>query len=149
MAVQQTLNIDTTPFVLHDIAAYRIGDAVIKQDAGRDGDISQYTLMSKEAATQKWVPFSNEAAVDGTAIPQGIYMGDDIPEADIIAGDVLDNQILITGVIFDEEKLVIENLKTLDTVIDAGAIQAKTVRDHLRTLLLIPVKTISSSKGAA
>jgi hypothetical protein len=81
------------------------------------------------------VPFTDETATDGDAIPQGIYVGPDIPAADLVAGDVVDNQILVGAALFDVNQLVIENSKTLNTVINAtgGAdnINIKTVRDYL------------------
>jgi hypothetical protein len=107
--------------------------------------------MGKVAATGKWVPFTDETATDGSAVPQGIYMGDDIPAADIVAGDVEDVPILVHGMKFNEDKLVIENSKTLDTIVapsDAtNTYIDKTVRDILRERTLIPMNTQSGSRA--
>jgi hypothetical protein len=141
MAVQARLNIDTTDFIIREMPAHREDNAIIAEDAGRATDLLQYTLMGKVAATEKWVPFTDETATDGSAENFGIYMGADIAAADIVAGDVIDNAIIYRGLRFDEDKLVIENSKTLATVIGATTIHAHTVRDGLHDQDLIPQKT--------
>lgn len=135
MTVQARTDITNYPFILEGNAYDRDGQTLL-QDAGRTADLVFGTLMSKVAATGKWVPFTDETATDGTAIPQGILNTSDIPFADIAAGDVADIKIIIGGdrVLIDKNQLTIENSKTLDTVIGAGTVQAKTVRDHLQTI---------------
>jgi hypothetical protein len=81
----------------------------------------------------------------GTDIPQGIYMGDEVAAADLVAGDVVDAPILIFGAVFDEDKLVLENSLDLDDVVGAGNPGAKTIRDILRTVDLIPKTTRTTS----
>jgi len=147
MAVQNRANLDSTPFILYSYPGVREDDAVLLQDAGRATPLLQFTLMAKVAATGKWVPFTNEAAVDGTAIPQGIYLGDDIPAADIVAGDVVDLPIVIAGVRFDANKLVIENSKLLTTVITIGTTDLRSVFDHLVDQILIPENTINIARA--
>jgi hypothetical protein len=112
--------------------------ATLAQHAGRSGDIEPYTLVSKIAATGKWQVFNNEAAGDGTAIPQGIYVGPTVAEADIQAGDVENFPVLLRDAHFREAWLVIENAKTLDTIITVGTTDLRVVRDHLMGLNLIP-----------
>lgn len=151
MGIQNRLDIDTRPFILEELpVCKRLDRAVIAQDAGRTTDLESRTLMAKIAATGKWVPFTNEAATDGTAKPAGIYDPEgelgDIAAADIAAGDVTDVPIIIFGALFDDSKLIIENSKTLDTVIAAGTVQAETVADALRKISLIPQSTISGSQ---
>lgn len=92
-------------------------------------------------ANGKYVPF-DPAAVNGAEIPSGIYMGEDIAAADLVAGDVVDAPIVYTGMKFDEAKLIFDDgSTTLDTVLSNG----KTVRDNLALLTLIPVQTQSST----
>ena len=90
----------------------------------------------------------------GNTVPDSSALGDDadpegslgdIPFADIAAGDVADVPIVIFGALFDDEKLIIENSKTLDTVIATGTVQAQTVADALIKRSLIPQSTISGS----
>lgn len=109
-------------------------DGVIIQDAQRATPLVFGTLMAQIAATRKWTPFINEAAVDGSGIPRGVYIGPDILAATIMAGDVNNSMIATKGdptAIYDTAQLVIENSKTLNTVIGAGTIHAKTVKQAL------------------
>ena len=145
MGVQVVGNVDTTQFILYTFPSLRKDDAVILQDAGRATPLVQYTLMAKIAATGKYVPYTDETAVDGTAIPAGIYMGDDIAAADLVAGDVVDAPILFFGARFADTKLVIENSKLLTTIIAVGTINARTVEDELVRLTLIPENFVNIS----
>jgi hypothetical protein len=135
MSVQASQDNNSVPFIRFANPAVIDEEAVLSQDAGRSAVLASKTLMAKIAATQKWEPFTDETATDGTALPQGIYVGPDIAAADLVAGDVVDNQILVGAALIDANQLVIENSKTLDTVINAtgGAdnINIKTVRDYL------------------
>lgn len=150
MAVQVRGDLDTRNFILKTYPATRRDQATIAQDAGRTTTLEPFTLMAKVSATQKWVPFTSETAVDGSAIPQGIYLGEQILAATLVAGDVEDVPILENGADFDEALLIIENSKTLDTVIatsDATNVYSKkTVRDYLADKMLIAVDTISISE---
>lgn len=146
MSVQAFSQNKNLAFILSGCALSR-PDAVILQDAGR-GSVSLVfgTLMAKVAATQKWVPFTNEAATTGAANPQGIYIGADIAGADLVAGDVIDSPILVGDAIVDLNQIVIENSKTLDTIIGATSVNARTVRDQLsyRGIFLEDTVNISS-----
>lgn len=134
--------------VIFGHAAVKQGQT-LKQDAGRSGDLVHNTLMAKVAATGKWIPFTNEASTDGTAIPQGIYIGDDITEADIKAGDVEDLQILVGAwVVIDKNLLTIENSKLLTTVITVGTTDLRTVEDHLAESGIFMQDTIEISSFA-
>jgi hypothetical protein len=97
-------------------------------------------------ANGKWVPF-DPATVDGSEVPQGIYMGADITAAALVAGDVIDNPITIHGIRFDADKLVFDDgSTTLDTLLSSGL----TVREELRhlTLIAIPTRTTSLPENA-
>jgi hypothetical protein len=149
MAVQGRSNIDTRPFITYTLNAVRKDQEILLTDAGRTTPLASRTLMAKVAASGKWVPFTDETATDGTGIPQGIYdpegVRGDIAAADIAAGDVADVPIVIYGAIFDKDRLVIENSKTLGTVIGATTVQARTVSDVLRERALIAEDQISVS----
>ncbi len=150
MSVQNSGNIDTRPFILESgPAAYRKDAETLLQDGGRGSDLLSRTLMAKIAVGGKVVPYTDETATNGTAIPFGVFDPEgvfgDIPQQDIIDGDVLDIPILLFGAAFDKDKLVIENAKTLDTIIAVGTINARTVEDELRRNALIAVDTISAS----
>ncbi len=131
MTVQVSTNNSSVPFVRAGDSLYRDSETLL-QDAGRTTPLVCGTLMAKVAASQKWVPFTDETATDGTAIPQGIYIGPDITAAAIVAGDVVDLPILVGAtVIIDEDQLVIENSKTVNTVITVGTTDLRTVMDRL------------------
>lgn len=152
MSVQTQTDVDTRPFVLESGPdAYRKDAEILLQDGGRATDLLSRTLMAKIAATGKIEPYNDETGTDGTAIPYGIFDPEgsfgDVPKQDIIDGDVLDLPILLFGAAFDKDKLVIENAKTLDTIIAVGTINARTVEDELRRNSLIAVDTIAASKG--
>jgi hypothetical protein len=153
MSVIQTEGqLDNTPFLLSG-TPIKTTTSVIKQIAGHVGDLKQFTLMAKIGEggdAGKWLPFTDEAATDGTAIPQGIYVGADIAEASIQGGDISDVEILIGGnVMVAEEKLVIEAGKTLDTIIIVGTTDKRTVRDHLQDAAITPRPTIYINEYAS
>ena len=150
MTVQSQLDINTTPFVLFSNMSSRKDNAVLLQDAGRGiVDLAPFTLLAQISASEKWVPWTDIAAVDGSAIPSGIFLPSDIQgailAADIVAGDVEDVPILVFGAKFDEDKLVIENSLTLETVIAAATVNNKTAREVLIEKSLIPVRTTTAS----
>jgi len=94
-------------------------------------------------ANGKFVPF-NPALADGSEIIIGIFLGDDIAFADLVAGDVEDAPILINGARFDGDKLVFDDgVTTLDTVLATG----KTIRDTLTEIQLIPESSQTASRA--
>jgi hypothetical protein len=68
-------------------------------------------------------------------------MGPEIAAATIVAGDVIDLPIVYRGMTFDEAKLVIENSKTLATIIDTGVVPARSLRDAIAGQDLIAQQT--------
>lgn len=129
MAVQDRLNVTTVPFIRSGESLVREADT-IAQDAGRSAVLAPFTLMAKVAASGKWTPFILETATNGTALPQGVYMGDEIAAATLVAGDVIDVPILVGNAVIDTEQLVIEAAKTLATIIGA-TVEQRTVQDEL------------------
>lgn len=142
MAVQTRTDNVNKPFVLFG-DAFSEPDAVIEQDAGRSGALVYGTLMAKFSASQTWAPFTDETATDGTAIPLGIYIGPEVTEAAIVAADVVDSPMLVGHhITIDVDQLVIENSKTLATVIATGTIAAQTVKDFLANIGIYTEATI-------
>lgn len=138
MAVQTNLTNSVLPFFLEG-EVFGTASAVIEQDAARTTDLVQFTLMGQKAANRKWVPFTSLTATDGTAARFGIYTGDDIAAADLVAGDVTDMPMVTvgSGTPFDQGRLVIENSLTLNSVI-ADGINTRTVGAALELQGLIP-----------
>lgn len=129
--VQSRTNNSNVPFIRGG-NGYSEDDLTILQNVGRTVDLVFGTVMAKVAASQIWVPFTDETATDGSAIPQGIYIGEDIAAADLVAGNVTDAVILIGGrCVVDADEITIENSKTLGTVITVGTTDLRTVKDHL------------------
>lgn len=128
--VQASVNNSNVPFIRSGDSLTR-PDGIIAQDAGRVAVLAPLTLMAKVVASQKWTPFILETATDGTAIPQGVYLGPEITAAALVAGDVVDSNILVGNAIIDSAQLVIEASKLLTTIVNTGTIQAQTVQDHL------------------
>lgn len=144
MNVQTSIVNKVLAFILYGIG-YSRPDQTILTDAGRTTVLAFGTLMAKIAATQKWVPFTDETATDGTASPQGIYIGPDIAAADLVAGDIADAHILVGQASVDADQLVIENSKTLNTIIGVTSVNARTVKDQLAFRGLFVEDTIQIS----
>jgi len=150
MSVQSRTNNINKPFILSGDSLIRNNETIL-QDAGRTAVLAPFTVMAKVAASQKWVPFTDETAVDGGAIPQGIYLGPEIAAADLVAGDVIAPTILIGDGIIDEAQLILdEGATTLDTVITVGTTDLRTVKDHLanRGIFVEETVAISSPENA-
>jgi hypothetical protein len=142
MVVQNRQDNTYAPFIIGG-EAVADDDGVITQDAGRTTVLAKYTLLSRTPADKKWIPFTDETAVDGTQLPIGVLISDDIAAADIVAGDVGNHIILRSKAIFDRGQLVIENSKTLDTVITS---ETMTVSDWLISVGLVPEYTTNISE---
>ena len=145
MSMQSRSNIDNRAFILSGMTFVKEAETII-QDAGRTAVLKFGTLMAKIAASGKWTPFINEAATNGTAHPQGIYVGDELTAAKIVAGDVLNCPILVGGVCtIDSGQLTIEASKTLATVITVGTTDLRTVEDHLQTKGIFVESTVDAA----
>ena len=80
---------------------------------------------------------------NGENIPAGIYLGDSITAAELVAGDVVDRPIVVGGIApLNEPLLVLENSLTLaDIVVEKN----KTIRAVLTELGLYPEATVDGS----
>ena len=86
-----------------------------------------------------WVPF-NPANVDGSQVPAGIYIGDQIPAASIAAGVNTACPIVVAGIgaEFDYSLMTIENGASIVT----GLLGGLTVREALYLLGFLSSDTI-------
>jgi hypothetical protein len=138
MAAQASSNLSNKPFVVHGTPGTD-SRYPFKQDAGRSGALAEFTLLAFDSTNRKWVAYTDETATDGTAIPRAISISS-ATEAEIKAGDVSNFWVYYTGPFrFDESKLVIENSKTLNTVVNVPTNLKKTVRELLHDIDMIPV----------
>lgn len=98
------------------------------------GDI--FTIEA--TAVDKWTAFE-EDEVNGAQIPIGVFLGSEILAATIVAGDVVDEPILVGGCCtIDENQLVIEGAATLDSILVNG----KTIRDTLYEIGIFSEDTV-------
>lgn len=132
MAVQNRVDSTTVPLITSGYSYVRNGD--ISQNAQRTTDLLKNTVMAYIAATGLWTPFISVAGTDGSAIPRGIYLGDDIAAADLVAGNIEDCPILVGGCCTINENEVVFDDDTLnaDSVIGAASIHAVTARYALQ-----------------
>jgi hypothetical protein len=94
------------------------------------------------AANGKYVPL-DPTAFDGSGEFGGIYNGEDIPAASLVAGDV-EGEIITGGsaAVLDDSKLDIET-GTLETILGSG----KTLREEMNDKGLFPASTEANYSG--
>lgn len=150
MALQSRTDQKNLVFLLQGSAKHRDSE-VIKQDAARVTPLKSRTVMAQVAATKKWVPLTDVAAVaTGENTARGVYFGEDIPAANLVAGDVANCVIIVygEGLVVDASLLVLENALTLDTVVsddpagaDNGVVNVRRIEDDLLRIGIMTVGT--------
>lgn len=143
MSLESKLTIDTTGFILGGSGNYQ-DSVTIEQDAGRgSADMVQYTVMVRDATTEKLKPMTVLDNVDSESYPVGL-LWNTVDAADIVAGDVANQKLLVGGNIqVDEDKIVLENSLTLESLITATAGSDRTIRTALISLGITPAKADS------
>lgn len=102
-------------------------DGVLTQNGSRSGNLVTGTLLGLIASTGKFVPADPTDPARSANL--AVYIGADITEADIIAGDVSGLDLLVGGdVTIREDLLVLEN-GALD---DASGGGTNTMRQELQ-----------------
>ena len=138
MSVQNRTDFTNYVFVRSGSTFTRENETIL-QDAARATPLLKFTVMAQIAATKKWVPLTDVAALDGTNTARGIYVGEDITAAALVAGDVTVCPILVGfGCTVDRQLIVLENALTLDSVCsddsagaDNGPVNVRRVEDDL------------------
>jgi hypothetical protein len=138
MSIQVSSTNNSMPFVLSGDSKYEEA-AVIAQDAARTVPLAQYTVMSRIAATRKWVPMTNTTltATNGSQKAQGIYIGDTIAAATLVAGDttgailLFDAEVDASQVVFDRGSTGVLTIITKDSVATMGTSYPLTIEDAL------------------
>lgn len=143
MAVQSRLNQTNYNLILSGATLVKDNETML-QDAGRSTDLVRGTVMAQVAATGKWVPLTDIAATTGEAIARGIYMGDDVLAASLVAGDVTGRLILVggAGATLASAELTFENSLTAASVVAATTLAAHTIADDLAAIGLFLEDTI-------
>lgn len=114
---------------------------VLTAVAGGSGtDISGATHLNGLTAVGTVTAATGESS---TAIPIGIFLGEDIAFADLVAGDVTDQAVANSGdpATFDVDKLILENSLDIDDPISVGAAAGQTIRQYLTNIGLIASTT--------
>ena len=127
MAVSLSTSYDTSSLDLKDVVSLQ--NQTIVQDGARAAVLAQYTVLYQDPATAKWSPLISLAGSDGSELPQGILLNEDIAAADLVAGDVTGLDILTAGRV-NQDKVVLENSLVVTGEI---ASQNKTVFQYLHS----------------
>jgi len=155
MAVQGRTDFTNYPFWIGGASAVLLtrDNETILQNGARATVLKKYTVMAQVAATKKWVPLTDVAAVDGSNTARGVYVGGDIAAAALVAGDVV-GPIAVGGLtMFDASLVVLENSLTLDSVCsddpagaDNGVVNVRRIEDDLARIGLYAEQTIDINK---
>lgn len=143
MSVQVTTQNTTEDLYMSGMAISKDQETLL-QDAERTAPLVFGTIMAKVAASGKWVPLTNVAATNGEAIARGIFVGADVAAADLVAGDVVDQPIVVGGdaLVVDENLITLENSLTLATVVGA-TLEQRTIEDDLISVGIFAGESIS------
>lgn len=145
MAVQGRQDNTTSPLILSENSL--VVNASIAQDAVRATPMLPNTVVAQIAATGLWVPFNSLVGVDGSGVPRGIYMGDEIAAATLVDGDV-DAVPILVGNATVNENLVVWDDDTLnaDSVVAPATVEARTARAALAAQNIYLEDTIAISE---
>ena len=128
MAVTHRQDNTTVPLILSENSLVK--NETIIANAGRTTPLLYGTVMCKIAASGLWTPFVNAALTTGASIPRGIYLGDDIPAADLVAGNIADIPMLVGNATVNESLVVFDDgTLNAESVIGAASIHAAMARD--------------------
>lgn len=144
MVLQVKVTNDITGFIISGGPAL-VRDNETMATSGAGPDIVDNTVLAQDPTTRKWTPIIDAADAVGLSWPRGIYIGDTILSATIIAGDVTGLSVIVgadTGLHVDEAKLIFEaGTLDLDTElgpVDAAGANKKTMRAALNDLNIYP-----------
>ena len=108
MGVQASLNVQNKPFIMSG-QAFSVEGTIIQNSGRGTAILKKYTVLAKIASSGKYTPFVSLTTTTGASVPCAVYLGEDIPAADLVAGDVTDLPILIGGTAqVDTDQLVFD-----------------------------------------
>lgn len=106
-------------------------------DGATDFAVDDFFTITITADGDYW-PL-NDVGVVGESQVAGIYLGDELTAAKIVAGDIPNSPVLIGGkCTIDKNLVVLENSLTLSSVLPSG----KSVREELEDLGIFPESTL-------
>ncbi len=138
---ESKLTLETFPWDLGGEGVIK-DDKTIQQDAGRGAvDMAFLTVMVIDAADQKLKPMTVLTDATSESVPVGLLM-QTVAAASIVAGDVDDVKLLIgSNKMIDEDKIVLENSLTLESLITVPAGGQRTIRTALQDIGIYPRKS--------
>lgn len=155
MAVQGRTDFTNYSVILSGGVVTKSNETILT-NAGRTTPLVRGTVMAQIAASRKWVPLTDVAALDGSNTARGIYLGeDDITAAALVAGDVTGVVIAVLGTpaSLDSSLLVLENSLTINSVCsddpagaDNGVVNTRRIEDDLARIGFIVNTTSAISK---
>lgn len=116
----------------HDISSFVVKGARVRGGFTLLTDATVYaarTVLAQVTASGKLVPFTDEAAADGSKYPKYVLKD----EHDATGGDVANVEVYEQGEFLDRD-VVIRNSKTFDTFITLGTNYSVTVRQALQQM---------------
>lgn len=149
MTVQNRVDQKNFPFFLSGSTFVKDNETILT-DGARATVLKFGTVMAQIAASRKWVPLTDVAVQDGGNTARGIYVGEDIAAATIVAGDVTNCPIVCGGLCTaDSGLLVLENSLTINSVVSddpAGAdnapVNVRRIEDDLARIGIFVKSTI-------
>jgi hypothetical protein len=130
MAFQEREDLSNTPLILSDESDVENHDII--QNGDRTTELLYGTVMAQIAASGLWTPFVSVAGTDGSGVPRGIYLGDNIAAADLADDNIEDVPILVGNARVNESEVIWDD-DTLDadTVVAPATVEARTARRAL------------------
>ena len=136
MAVQSRSDNTTVPLILSENSLVKNG-TVMDLNAQRLGPILRGTLMAKVVgADELWTPWVAVNGIDGSAVPRGIYLGDDISLAELsdAEGMIEDVPILVGNATVNENLIICDqDILNFESIIGAATIWAVSGRLALKS----------------
>lgn len=147
MAVMNSQDNQNAPFILSGESLVITG--TIAQNAQRAADLLQYTVMAYNATNQNWVPMTVLNDTAGMSMPRGIYLGDDIATADLVAGDITDCPILVADAIVARSMVVFDGgTLTAASIVNPASINATSLEFALKETCNIKFEDVEAISAA-
>jgi hypothetical protein len=132
MAVQNRADQSNTPLILSDDSDVMNGTIIQDERRGAGVDLLYGTVMAQISASGLWTPFVSVAGVDGSGVPRGIYLGDDIAASDLVEDNIEDCPILVGNARVNEQLVIWDqDILDADTVVAPATVEARTARKAL------------------
>lgn len=147
MAVTNSQNNQNVPFILSGESLVITG--TIAQNAQRAAVLRQYTVMAYNATNKNWVPMTVLNNTAGESMPRGIYLGDDIAAADLVAGAITDCPILVADAIVARSLVVFDGgTLTAASIVNPATVNATSLEYALKETCNIKLEDVEAISAA-